>query len=99
MDNEDVCCMTPEVIIDIVRDGLFTIIWVAAPPLVMGLAVGLIMSIFQTVTSIQEPTLAFIPKIMAVLLSLLIFGPFMLERLQTFVVNLIQRLPDLIVPR
>jgi len=91
--------MTPEIIIDIVREGLLTIIMVAAPPLIMGLTVGLVMSIFQTVTSIQEPTLAFIPKILAVLLSLLLFGPYMLERLQRYVVYLVERLPEFIIPR
>jgi flagellar biosynthetic protein FliQ len=58
--------------------------WVAAPPLAMGLMAGLLMAIFQTVTSIQEPTLAFIPKILAVLGSLVFFGPFMIERLERY---------------
>ena len=91
--------MTQGIIIDIVREGLFTIIMVAAPPLIMGLVVGLLMSIFQTVTSIQEQTLAFIPKILAVLLSLLIFGPFMLDKLQEYYVYLVTRLPYFITPR
>ena len=73
--------MTPEVVIDIIREGLYTVLLVAAPPLIMGLAAGLIMAIFQTVTSIQEPTLAFIPKILAVLAALIIAGPFMLNQL------------------
>ena len=73
--------MTPELVIDILREGLYTIILVAAPPLVLGLAAGLIMAIFQTVTSIQEPTLAFIPKILAVLAALIIAGPFMINQL------------------
>ena len=91
--------MTQEVILDIVREGLFTIIMVSAPPLLMGLAAGLIMSIFQTVTSIQEQTLAFIPKILAVLLSLLLFGPFMLDRLTRFFTLLISNMPDYLTPR
>ena len=73
--------MTPELVIDIIREGLYTVILVAAPPLVLGLAAGLIMAIFQTVTSIQEPTLAFIPKILAVLIALIIAGPFMINQL------------------
>jgi len=71
-------------ILDLVTNGLITVISVAAPPLIMGLAAGLIMAVFQTVTSIQEPTLAFIPKIVAVLGSLIMFGPFMLGRLREF---------------
>ena len=85
--------MTQDIIIDVVREGLLTIIMVAAPPLLMGLAAGLIMSIFQTVTSIQEQTLAFIPKILAVLLSLLLFGPYMLDKLTNYVTYLISNLP------
>ena len=73
--------MTQEIVLDIVREGLYTVILVAAPPLIMGLLAGLIMSIFQTVTSIQEPTLAFIPKILAVLLALIVAGPFMINQL------------------
>ena len=73
--------MTPEVVVDIIREGIYTVLLVAAPPLIMGLLAGLIMAIFQTVTSIQEPTLAFIPKILAVLGALIIAGPFMLNQL------------------
>ena len=91
--------MTQETITDMVREGLFTIFWVSGPPLLMGLVVGLIMSIFQTVTSIQEQTLAFIPKILAVLLSLLIFGPFMLTKLTEFYTLMVTNLPYYIAPR
>lgn len=91
--------MTQDVIIDLVRDGLYTIVLVSAPPLLMGLIVGLVMSIFQTVTSIQEQTLAFIPKILAVLLSLLLFGPFMLSKLTEYWEELVQNLPYYITPR
>lgn len=71
-------------IVDLITEGLLTVIIVAGPPLILGLLAGLIMAIFQTVTSIQEQTLAFIPKIVAVLGSLILFGPFMLNRLQQF---------------
>ena len=80
--------MTQQVALDIIREGLFTVILVAMPPLVIGLLAGLVMSIFQTVTSIQEPTLAFIPKILAVLLSLVLFGPWMITHLLQFFSNL-----------
>ena len=73
--------MDQGLVLDVVRAGLFTVITVSAPPLVVGLLAGLIMSIFQTVTSIQEPTLAFIPKILAVLLAIVFAGPFMLNTL------------------
>jgi flagellar biosynthetic protein FliQ len=91
--------MTQEMILDIVREGLFTILITVAPPLILGLVVGLGMSIFQTVTSIQEQTLAFIPKIIAVLLGLLIFGPFMIDKLSAYISYLVTNLPDFISPR
>jgi flagellar biosynthetic protein FliQ len=76
--------VTEQAALDIIREGLFTVILVAAPPLILGLLAGLVMAIFQTVTSIQEPTLAFIPKILAVLLALIAFGPFMINLLVSY---------------
>ena len=91
--------MSQEMVIGVVSNGLYTIILAAAPPLVMGLAVGLIVSIFQTVTSIQEQTLAFVPKIIAVLVSLVIFGPFILATLTGYFEQLLINLPELVEPR
>ena len=90
--------MTQETVIDAMSRGLFAILLAAAPPLLMGLAVGLIVAIFQTVTSIQEQTLAFVPKIIAVFLSLIIFGPFMLNTIVGFFQEIVRNLPNLIVP-
>ncbi|MCL2225042.1 MAG: flagellar biosynthesis protein FliQ [Defluviitaleaceae bacterium] len=80
--------MTQEIVLDIVREGLFTVLLVALPPLTIGLTAGLIMSIFQTITSIQEPTLAFVPKILAVFLAMVVFGPFMLTLLVEYFTGL-----------
>ena len=91
--------MTQDLVLDMVREALTTVIWVAAPPLVMGLTVGLIVSIFQAATSIQEQTLAFIPKILAVLMALLLFGPFMLTRLTEFMQYMVSNLPWFVLPR
>jgi flagellar biosynthesis protein FliQ len=91
--------MTQQTVIDLVQRGLFTIMLVAAPPLIIGLTVGVMVSVFQTITSIQEPTLAFVPKIVAVLLSIIIFGPFMLTTLQEYMLELFNNIPELIVPR
>jgi flagellar biosynthesis protein FliQ len=91
--------MTQETVIDLVQTGLLTIMLVAAPPLILGLLVGVTVSIFQTVTSIQEPTLAFVPKIVAVLFSIIIFGPFMISTLQEYMIQLFRNIPELIVPR
>jgi flagellar biosynthetic protein FliQ len=91
--------MTQDIILDMVREGLFTVIIAAAPPLGMGLAVGLIVSIFQAATSIQEQTMAFIPKILAVMLSLILFGPFMLGVLSQFFQYMVSNLPNFVQPR
>ena len=91
--------MTQDIILDMVREGLYTIIITAAPPLIMGLTVGLIVSIFQAATSIQEQTMAFIPKILAVLLSLLLFGPFMITSLSQFFQYMVSNLPYFVQPR
>jgi flagellar biosynthetic protein FliQ len=84
--------------LDIVREGLFTIVLVSMPPLLLGLIAGLVMAIFQTVTSIQEPTLAFIPKILAVLLAIIAFGPFMLNQLNSFFIGLTSNFNQIIHP-
>ena len=76
--------MNQEDIMDIVKNGLTTTIMVAAPALVTALVVGLVISIFQATTQIQEQTLTFVPKILAVFLVLLIAGSFMMNTLISF---------------
>ena len=66
--------MTVEAVLNIASDALWTIIITAAPLLLLSMVVGLIISIFQTVTSIQEQTLTFVPKIVTIFIGLLIFG-------------------------
>lgn len=77
-----------QVVLDIIRDALFMIIKVSMPILLTGLIVGLIVSIFQTATSIQEQTLAFIPKIVAVFLAIIIFGSWIMNVLSTYTTEL-----------
>jgi len=83
-------------VFDIMSRALVTVLIAVAPPLIVGLTVGIIASIFQTVTSIQEPTLAFIPKIIAVMVALMIFGSFMGSVIQQFTVELLNNIPALI---
>lgn len=71
--------MTVDAVSDMTREALFLIIKVALPVLLVSLVVGLIISIFQTVTSIQEQTLTFVPKIICVFTSLVILGPWMMN--------------------
>lgn len=80
--------MSTEVVIDIAREALWNIITTSAPLLIVSLIVGLVISIFQTVTSIQEQTLTFVPKILAVFLMLIIVGHWMLNNMVDFMVKL-----------
>lgn len=80
--------MDDALILDIAKEAILSIILVSSPMLIIALVVGLVVSIFQTVTSIQEQTLAFVPKILAVFLSIVIFGPWMLNQLLDLINNL-----------
>ena len=80
--------MTVDDISMITQNALFCVIKTAAPVLLVSLAVGLIVSIFQTVTSIQEQTLTFVPKIIAVFLTLMLLGGWMLNKMVDFMTKL-----------
>ncbi len=88
--------MTPDMVIKLAEQSIFTIILISAPLLLIALGVGLLVSVFQAMTQIQEQTLAFIPKILAVFLSLVIFGPWMLTMLLDYTRDLFQQLPRFI---
>ncbi|WP_433749771.1 flagellar biosynthesis protein FliQ [Falsibacillus pallidus] len=76
--------MNEEMVISIAERGIYTTLIVTGPLLLLALAVGLIVSIFQATTQIQEQTLAFIPKIVAVLIGVVFFGPWMLSHLLSY---------------
>lgn len=80
--------ITQEAVLDIAREAIYTTIITSAPLLLVSLIVGLIVSIFQTVTSIQEQTLTFVPKIVAVFIGLMICGSWILNQLSEFVTTL-----------
>ena len=80
--------MNEALVIELGQQTLFTILLMAAPMLGIGLIVGLAVSIFQATTQIQEATLAFIPKIIAVFASIVIFGPWLLSIIITFTTRL-----------
>lgn len=80
--------MTVDAVMDITRDALFLIIKVSLPVLLVSLCVGLVISIFQTVTSIQEQTLTFVPKIVCVFLALVLFGNWMMNAMVEFMTSL-----------
>lgn len=80
--------MTQGVVLDIMRNAFYYILICAAPMLLISLVVGLVISIFQTVTSIQEQTLTFVPKIVSIFLALIFFGPFIMNNLIQFIQDL-----------
>ena len=85
--------MSGDLVIQIGQNALWIVLLVSAPMLGLGLAVGLLVSVFQATTSIQEATLAFIPKIIAVFVAILIFGPWMLSILVEYFTNIFVTLP------
>lgn len=80
--------MTIDDVTAIASGALFTIIKCAAPVLLISLCVGLIVSIFQTVTSIQEQTLTFVPKVLAIFLSLIVMGHWVMNNMVEFMTGL-----------
>lgn len=80
--------MTEGQVIDVARETLWIIIKVSAPLLLVSLIVGLIISIFQTVTSIQEQTLTFVPKLLAIFLVIMLTGNWMMKTMVGFLVEL-----------
>ncbi len=80
--------MTDIMVVKLLREALLITLVVAAPILGVGMFVGLIVSIIQTTTSIQEQTLTFVPKIIAIFLAIIFFGPWMIHMLVNYTVNL-----------
>jgi flagellar biosynthetic protein FliQ len=85
--------MTPEFVVNFAQEAIKVTIFVSMPMLLLGLIVGLAISIFQAVTQIQEMTLTFVPKILIVLVSLLYFASWMLEQLMQFTMTTINQIP------
>lgn len=80
--------MTTAEVVTIAKDALFTIIMTSIPILLISLVIGLVISVFQTVTSIQEQTMTFVPKIIGIFLGLMLLGGWMLENMVTFMTDL-----------
>ena len=80
--------ITQDAVLDIAREAIYTIIVVSAPLLLVSLIIGLVISIFQTVTSIQEQTLTFVPKILAVFITIILAGGWMLTILTEYMIRL-----------
>ncbi|GIP33081.1 flagellar biosynthesis protein FliQ [Paenibacillus sp. J2TS4] len=84
--------MASDFVIRLAGEAVYTVLKASAPMLVVALVVGLAISIFQATTQIQEQTLAFVPKIVAVLLTVLLFGPWILTTMVDFTFNLFSNL-------
>ena len=86
--------MTPDTVVEIGRRAIETMLLVSAPMLGLSLVIGLLVSLFQAMTQINEATLTFVPKILAVFLATLLFFPWMLSTLVTFMTALLTSIPD-----
>jgi flagellar biosynthetic protein FliQ len=85
--------MTGDVVLDIAREGIWAMVLVAAPMMIVGLVVGIVIALFQALTQIQEQTLVFVPKILAIFVTMLLTLPFMGAILGAYMT----RLADMII--
>lgn len=88
--------MTPETVVTIGQRALEMTLMLAAPMLLVGLVVGLLVGIFQAATQINEMTLSFIPKLMAIAATLVLLGPWMLKELVGYTRMLIESIPSMV---
>ena len=88
--------MTADVVIDIAREVVWVIVKTSAPLLIVSLVVGLVISIFHTITSIQEQTLTFVPKFIAVMAVLVLAGGWILNDMTSLFVDLVKSIPQYI---
>ena len=88
--------MTPETIVTIGQQALLVLLMVCAPMLLAALAVGLLVSIFQAATQINEMTLSFIPKLVAVFVTMIVAGPWIMSTLLDYIRRLFMQIPTLI---
>ncbi len=87
--------MVQDFIIDIARETIWTAVKTAMPLLLISLIVGLIISIFQTITSIQEQTLTFVPKFLAIMAVLLLFGGWMMDSVAGLMIDIMSQVPNI----
>ena len=88
--------MTEQQVLDVTREAVFLVIKCAAPLLLISLIVGLVVSIFQTITSIQEQTLTFVPKILAIFMGIMLLGSWIVNNITTYMADLWSRFSEYI---
>jgi flagellar biosynthesis protein FliQ len=82
-------------VLQIIREGIYVLLIVSAPTMLVALIVGLIVSLFQALTQIQEATLTFVPKVVTMMLTLIIALPFMIDRLDDYSMKLFERIANI----
>lgn len=82
-------------VLDVAREAIYVVLKTGAPVMLIALLVGLAVALFQALTQIQEMTLAFVPKILVIFISLILFIPFMLSTLMTFTERMVDRIVSL----
>ncbi|HAP34569.1 MAG TPA: flagellar biosynthetic protein FliQ [Bacteroidetes bacterium] len=87
--------MTEDFVVNLIRETMYTMLLISAPVLLVSLIVGLIISILQAATSIQEVTLTFVPKVIVIAIVLVLTLPWMMDVLVSFTINLFSQLPTL----
>ncbi|MFN4310461.1 MAG: flagellar biosynthesis protein FliQ [Ferrovibrio sp.] len=87
--------MTAVEVVDIMREGIWVLIKVAGPSMIVSLVIGIVISLFQALTQLQEPTLTFVPKILAIFGTLVITMPFMIGAMVTFMEQIAGRIAGL----
>jgi len=88
--------MTEDFVMGLGRQAMMTVLMVSGPILIMGLVVGLLVSIFQATTQINEQTLSFIPKIVVVLIAVVLFGPWMYHTMLEFAQSVFAKIPEMV---
>lgn len=88
--------MTPEAVMDMAYHGMRVALLLAAPLLITALLIGLFISLFQAVTQINEMTLSFIPKVLGVFAALVIAGPYLLQLITGYTIELFQSIPQIV---
>jgi flagellar biosynthetic protein FliQ len=88
--------VTEETVVALGRDALMTVLLVGAPMLGLGLLAGLVISVFQATTQIYEQTLIFVPKIVAVLVAIVLFGPWMIRTMVAFTTTVLTSVPNMV---
>lgn len=88
--------MLQDYVIDLARETVWTVVKVAMPLLLISLVIGLIISVFQTITSIQEQTLTFVPKFLAIMAVILLAGSWIMNSVAELFIDIMQQVPTLI---